>query len=85
MNFAQLRNAVRALNVMRARGVPAHPEPVYGRDERGHTESIGDRTEVRESSHPVATDRVVIARYRFDRSAHSFTEVEVDRDQQAST
>lgn len=78
MTTEQLRDAVRAYSVLRSRGVSAHPEPVYGRDERGYTESVGDRTQVCAVPAHDAIPNVVIATYRFDNDSYDYSEVAKD-------
>ena len=46
MNLSELRKAVRRFNLFLGRGVTVHPEPMYGRAERGYMESLGNRTAV---------------------------------------
>ena len=78
MTLEQLRDAVRAYSILRSRGVSAHAEAVYGRDERGYTESVGDRTEVQSPPGGVVGTNVVIATYRFAQDAYDYSEIAKD-------
>lgn len=73
MTLGDLRKAVRAFNVMLVRGSTTHAQPMYGRNERGYTDSVGDR-ELPSSSSPVRKDELLVTTFEFDPERKLFRE-----------